>query len=182
MAMVAIARLKLDYPQDSEKMFTLLSMPYIYPYAYIVGPIMIAFLVLSAALFKKFPKTRIIVLFILFIGALIEISYSIYSDGVGIGFLTLTCVGILTMFYLTKSLPFRILASIPFLLLGSFLMSQTLEFMNHARIDFTYYTNLTAWIVMVSWALTSLGGGILMLITAYKKRSKCLVLKYSRYG
>jgi hypothetical protein len=131
---------------------------------------MVAFLVVCVGIFKKFPKTRLVTLCVLSLGGLIEAINGVYPDGVGIGFLTLTCAGLLAVFYFVKVFAFRVLASLPFFALGGFLVLEVAEFMEHATISFVYYTNLTAWIVMFSWALTALGGGALILIVAFRSR------------
>lgn len=146
-----------------------MSYPYVYPYGHIVGPIMIEVLVIGVALFMGFSHARKYVLFCLFVAALFETFYTAYPDGVAIGWLTLTCVGILAVFHFIKMVGIRILAGLSFIALGCFLLNQTFFFMSTADV-FGYMLNLTAWAILLSWALTALAGGILLLIAAIRKR------------
>jgi hypothetical protein len=148
---------------------------YVYPYGYIVGPLMIVFLVISIALFQMFPSKRKYVLFFLFLGGLFEVFNRSffgagYPEGVIIGFLTSTCVGILAVLLFLKAFAFRVFASLPFFALGGFAMYEAVDFMSKAEVSFLYPTNLTPWVLMVSWAMTALGGGVLLLIAAFRNR------------
>ena len=109
-------------------MIAFLSMPYVYPYAHIVGPALIAFLAIGVALFKRLPNARRYVLTALFFGGLLESFNGVYPDGVIIGLLTLTCVGILAVFHFIKASAVRLAAGLPFLALGVFLVFQAFEF------------------------------------------------------
>ncbi len=61
-------------------------MPYVYPYAYIVAPVMVAFLVAGVALFKGFPNVRKYAFAFLSLAGLFEVSiFGIYNDGAVIG-------------------------------------------------------------------------------------------------
>jgi hypothetical protein len=142
--------------------------PYIYPYGYIVGPVMVAFLIISIELILGFPKGRKYILFFLFLGGFFECGYVAYPDGVAIGFLTLTWVGILAVFYFIKAVAIRILASFPFLALGVLLVFPALELWRFVVINFSY--NITTWAVMVSWAVTAIGGGIVILVSGLRSR------------
>ena len=142
-----------------------------YPYGYIVGPILIEFLVIGIALFKKFPRARKYVLLSLFLGGVFEVFNGTYTDGISIGFLTLTCAGALTVFRFVKSFSNRVLASLLFFAFGCFLMFQALTFFFHAAVNFQYMWNLTSWSILTSWALAALGSSALLLITAFRNRS-----------
>ena len=136
---------------------------------------MIAFLVVGVALFQMFPRTRIYVLFSLLIGGLFEVFNRSffgagYPEGVIIGFLTSTCVGILAVLLFLKAFAFRVFASLPFFALGGFAMYEAVDFMSKAEVSFVFPINLTFWVLMVSWALTALGGGVLLLIAAFRNR------------
>ena len=146
-----------------------------YPYGYIVGHLMFVFLVIGVALFQMFPRRRIYVVFSLLIGGLFEVFHRSffgagYPEGVIIGFSTLTCVGILAVFLFLKAFAFRVFASLPFFALGSFALSEAVDFMSKAEVSFLYPTNLSAWVVMASWAMTALGGGVILLIVAFRNR------------
>ena len=150
-------------------MFALLSLPYVYPYDYIVAPILVSALVISIASFAAFPHIRKYTLVAATVIGAFEIqAFPQFGEGIMIGFLTLTCVGIMATFNLITAFTVRIIAGLSFAAIGSFLLSEAIDFLSKASLSLM--TNLTAWITLFSWASTTLAGGILILTVAFRKR------------
>lgn len=152
-------------------MFALALYDYVYPYGFIFGPLMIAALVISTALFVKYRSSRKYVLPCTAGLAVFEclLFYSVWWEGVFIGFITLTFVGIMAVFHCTTASRFRISAGLSFIVLGYFELILPLYAMSKVEISFQYLTNLARWMILLSLALTALAGGFLILIATFKK-------------
>ena len=153
-------------------MFALLSLPPPpYEYGYIVGPVMIGALAFSIFLFMAFPRAKnYILLFVAILGFFDTLAFPKFPEGIGIGFLTLTCFGIMATFHFAKMFVIRILAGLAFGAFGLFLIPQAIDALS--KMSLQIMSNLTSWSVLLSWGLTTFSGGLLILILAFKKRFK----------
>lgn len=157
----------IHYP-IGEEMFVLLSLPDMYPYGYIVA---LAVLAVSIILFAAFPRARKYILIGAAVIGLFQIlgAFLQSGEGISIGFLTLTCVGIMATFQFSDDdTTSRILVGLSFAALGAFLLFEAFDRLSKG--NFRFMTTFMNWISLVSWASITLAGSVLIIIAAFRKR------------
>jgi hypothetical protein len=150
------------------------------PFTFVVMELLIAPLVIGTVVFAKFPSRRKYLLYCL--GILGGLEFLIFARAVlflgggfmgamvlWLGFATLTCLGAMATFHLTKTVRNKILGGVAFLVLGCLLMILSLALII-STIKYVWGLEILAfWVAQVFWTLTALVGGILILIAAFKK-------------
>lgn len=146
---------------------------YVYPYAAIFAPLITAALIISMVLFVKYPSSRQYVLPCMLLLAIFEFYtfHQVWVEGVFIGFITLTCFGVMAVLNYSEELRSRIATGVLFIVLGCLELCMPLHFLSKAQgVEFfLYWRNITWLIILFSLAFAALVGGILILIPALKK-------------
>ena len=155
-------------------MFALLEFPYVYPYGYIAGSLMIWVLVIGIGLFAKFFGARKYLLISLLAVGLAELFFPVYELSAEIGCFTLTCVAIMAAVHLIKTFRARLVAGLPFVILGGILMVQAYDALGTVVLSFQFPTHLTYWVLLISWSLTAMCSGVLMIVVSFRKRHSSL--------
>jgi hypothetical protein len=137
---------------------------------------MIVTLFVNLALFVAFRKIRRFIPPVVAIIGFVETqAFSMFPEGVGLGILTLTCAGLMTTVYFRKILVLKVVIALAFAALGGFLTYQAIDSLS--KMSLSIMSNLTSWTIMLSWALTTLLGGLLILIFAFNQLRKPSTLR-----
>ena len=139
------------------------------------APLMIAALVTSILLFVKRQSLRKkVVIYMAFLGVLESLLFSrFWGEGMFIGFITLTCVGVMAVLNYSAASRYRILVGALFVILGGLELLLLIELASKAEVNPLIYLRGFTWLVLpLSLVLASLISGITILITAVKKHSQ----------
>ncbi len=154
---------------------SLLSDIYVNPVlTFFFAPLMIAALVISIVLFVKRKLSRKNVLICMFFLGYWESLLSFlffWLDGMFIGFITLTCFGVLAVLNYSGAARYRILVGALFVVLGG--LELILPIYIAFKVNLLANLRAFAWfMLMFSLVLASLIGGIAILIAAVKNHSQ----------
>ena len=135
------------------------------------APLMIAALVISIVLFVKRQSSRKNVLICMcFFGFFESLIFSfLWWEGMFIGFITLTCVGVLAVLNHLAASRYRLLVGALFVVLGGLELLLPINLVSGTEVNPLVYLRGFSWFVLLlSLVLASLIGGITILTAAIK--------------
>lgn len=153
----------------------LLSDVYVNPLTFFFAPLMIAALVIGIVLFVKRQSLRKNVLIcMVFLGVVESLLFPFFAGQVlFIGFITLTCVGVLAVLNYSGAARYRILFGALFVILGGLELLLPIDFASKGEVNPLVYLRGFVWfMLLLSLALAALIGGITILIAAVKNHSQ----------